>query len=666
MRDLTAMPRWFWLLPLIAMAAWWPIDAYWASDDFIAVAYSQHFGDAASDLVGPQYGATDIWAFYRPLITLSFWFDQTVAGAFPPFGHCSNVVAHAISTLLVALLWRRFLGNGAAFGAALLWTMMPGHIGSIAWGVGRVDSHTTVWCLMALWLCLRANEQRAGGGHAARAPMLVATGLALMSKELAFVVPPLCSWLTLMQLSRGEGASSPLRQRVRATWQATWPVWLLFALYLPFRMLVLGKFGGYDVGALPPDYGFGDVLSDIANKVEGLGRIVLDELLPLRWIGSSNSISPVIDSQVPAWLFLFGAGVPVAAALLYSVVRRPRMAVMALLAFVVAMAPMVTFWTADSPHNLRYYYLPTIALVGLLASAGRWFVLVIVLAWLSPFVAVRAVQLQADQQCSAMHEAMLQQAETAPAGPMFVAGLPHMNKAKTSIQLHFGVDRMLQPPFAATGVPLFALRPLSTAPRTFQLGPPGIAPFALPEGSTWWFDDLDLLVPAAAPPELPELVMTGDEDGVVDFGFEQLTALKEHYEEIKATGRDTFGLNFPAVKGPFFRVTVFTANGYLCCICQNHSKPKERHGRLDGLRMLARNHDRDFDIARIALGDLFLGDALPVPTTIDLVPEFPTLIEAGTFDIRTRSFTPSHRARRLVRFRFDRRYPEWVRTVQGR
>jgi hypothetical protein len=660
-RELTAMPRWFWLLPVMAMAVWWPIDAYWASDDFIAVAYSQNLGDAASDLVGRQYGATDIWAFYRPLITLSFWFDQMVGGAFPPFGHCSNVLAHAASTLLVALLWRRFLSNGSAFGAAFLWAMMPGHIGSIAWGVGRVDSHTTVWCLMALWLCLRANEQRAAGQKAASWPMLVATACALMSKELAFVVPPLCSWLTLMQLSRGEGAGHSLLQRVRATVQATWPVWLLFALYLPFRILVLGKFGGYDAGSLPPEYGFGDFLIDIGAKVEGLGRILLDELLPLRWIGAPGG-----DSAIPTWLFLFGAGAPVAAALVYAIVRRPRMVIMTLLAFTVAMAPMVTFWTADSPHNLRYYYLPSIAFAGLLASAGRWFVLVIVLAWLSPFVAVRSVQHQADQQSATMHEAMLQRAETVPEGPMFVAGLPHMNKAKTSIQLHFGVDRMLRPPFSGANVPLYALRPLSTAPKTFRLGKPGTAPFALPAGSTWWFDDLGLLVPAAAPKELPELVMTGDEDGVVDFGFDRLTELAEQYDEIKATGRDSFGLNFPGVKGPFFRMTVFTANGYLCCICQNHAKPQESHGRLDIVRILAEDLDRPFDIARFAFGKFFLANALPVPTTIDLVPEFPTLIEAGMFDMATQAFTPSHRARRLVRFRFDRRYAEWVRTVQGR
>ena len=82
--------------------------------------------------------------------------------------------------------------------------------------------------------------------------------------------------------------------------------------------------------------------------------------------------------------------------------------------------------------------------------------------------------------------------------------------------------------------------------------------------------------------------------------------------------------------------------------------------------MLAKDDDRPYDIARYAWGDLLLSEALPVPTTVDLVPEFPTLIEAGNFDLASRTFTPSHRAQRLVRFRFDRRYAEWVRIAQGR
>ena len=74
------MPRWFWLLPALAAALWWPLWPYYASDDFIAVAYAQDLDAVAHDFVGPQYAATDVWSFYRPLITLSFWIDQAMPG----------------------------------------------------------------------------------------------------------------------------------------------------------------------------------------------------------------------------------------------------------------------------------------------------------------------------------------------------------------------------------------------------------------------------------------------------------------------------------------------------------------------------------------------------------------------------------------------------------
>ena len=37
MNDVPTMPRWFWLLPALAAALWWPLWPYYASDDFIAV-----------------------------------------------------------------------------------------------------------------------------------------------------------------------------------------------------------------------------------------------------------------------------------------------------------------------------------------------------------------------------------------------------------------------------------------------------------------------------------------------------------------------------------------------------------------------------------------------------------------------------------------------------
>ena len=83
------------------------------------------------------------------------------------------------------------------------------------------------------------------------------------------------------------------------------------------------------------------------------------------------------------------------------------------------------------------------------------------------------------------------------------------------------------------------------------------------------------------------------------------------------------------------------------------------------MRFLTPNPDRPFDIAHLAPDHTFLGDVLQVPTTMDLLPEFPTLIEAGTFNLEKLVFTPTHRAGHMIVFRFDSSYPDWVRKAQG-
>ena len=61
----------------------------------------------------------------------------------------------------------------------------------------------------------------------------------------------------------------------------------------------------------------------------------------------------------------------------------------------------------------------------------------------------------------------------------------------------------------------------------------------------------------------------------------------------------------------------------------------------------------------------YIGEIIGLPATMDLDPAFPVMLEAGSFDFATLQFTPSHRARRLLTFRFDRGYEAWRRRVQG-
>jgi hypothetical protein len=163
-------------------------------------------------------------------------------------------------------------------------------------------------------------------------------------------------------------------------------------------------------------------------------------------------------------------------------------------------------------------------------------------------------------------------------------------------------------------------------------------------------------------------VLRGDEHGVLDLTTTRLEPLIELAKTAFRDGTPSYGLTAVGVRPQVFRVTIFTANGYLACLCRDHATDGP-DGAIDVLRFLAGDPVRGFEAARFTLiGERFVGDALVLPSTIDLVPEFPTLVEAGAMtgsDLATAAFVPSHRARRLVTLRLDRGYPGWVRRAQG-
>lgn len=642
------LPRRFWLLPLLALAVWWPRSPYWASDDFVAMHYAQDLRRVLSDFVGPQYGAADLWAFYRPLITLSFWIDGWFGDAAVFASHLSNVLAHATSALLVGCLWRPLLGDHRAFLAALLWSMMPGHAASIAWAVGRVDSHTTVWCLLSLWLL----QRQAASAQPHRTTSVLALLAALCSKELAFVVPPLATVLMTAMAPAG-----PLRQRIRHGIRLSWPLWLLLTLFLPARWWALGRFGGY----LGASY-------DPVPMALGFGRILLDLLAPLRWCGH-ELLEPRLGAQGTAvwWLGLL----PIAVAVGYWLGRGRRLAMLAAaLAFLAASAPMAAFFAgAGNQHNLRYFYLPTAVLVGLLAGPGRIVALLLAVTWLPALLQIRALQRVADQQSATLHAAILQRLDQGATAPLFVAGLPHHDPSGHVIQLHFGVDRMTHAPFHASGARLLPLRPADTLPLALRLWPEGEAPFALPSGTTLALGADGSSLPLAAG-GLPPLAVRIDDarEGVLDCTTPNLERLARADDDPQ---RWRPAVRFPGDRSPLYRITYGTAVGYFSTLFGNQFASETDGGfalrdhfataRWAGAGPPQRLADPA--TARSDPNDHYLLDGLCVPTVHDLDLAFPVLFEALT--LQDGRVVPTARATALWWFRFDRALPAFVRRLKG-
>lgn len=597
-------------MAVVALVAWWSSDAYWLSDDFLAITYAHDPGRVLRDFVGPQYGATGMVWLYRPLITLSFALDAWLGGGAPWVSHASNLLAHGTSAALVAALGTRLLGTRPGCAAGLLWAVWPAHAGSILWAVGRVDSHTTVWILLSLWLTVRWLD---GGSRTARVGALLAFTAALLSKELALATPGLVALL-------GLALGTP---RMRSAVRTALPFALLLIPYFAWRYVVLGRLvGGYDDASFalgPALAGLGIWTARLANPWFDLpGR---DSAGWLAWLGF-----------VP---ILLGVGLAIRAG-------RGRVVVLLAMGYLVAALPTLPFWAAvDDPKNLRYLYLPAACLLGIVALGGPVaHVLAMVMAILV-LLGVRDEYRLAHRAARAVHTTLRSEAAALPPGPLFVSGLQRENERHSVLLFHLWVDRLCAPPFG-DGRRLFALRPL--AERAGVLRVPFGVDAGLDEGSTLALGHGDSPPRRLAPVRLPRFAITTSGPAHID------------NDVLWDLHRDLARLDLQAagVRAPWLRLTLFTAGGYLSSVVRNET-PDGSDAQVSLKTWLTARYATDGDDAFVLL-------ALPVPTLFDLEPVFPLLVEAGDLSgDDPHTFAPTAQAERLVWLRFERDLIEYVK-----
>lgn len=151
--------------------------------------------------------------YYRPLVELSFWFDNMLWGMEPSAMHLELVLLHCINSLLVYMLAVRLqtqnTGNRIVpLFAALLFALHPVNVEAVAWIAGRTDPLLTLFVLLSLIYWLRwiaAPDWRDLFAVSAF------YGAALLSKETALAFGAVLALLTMAW----PGAAKP-KQRVTA------------------------------------------------------------------------------------------------------------------------------------------------------------------------------------------------------------------------------------------------------------------------------------------------------------------------------------------------------------------------------------------------------------------------------------------------------------------
>src|SRR5581483_1317645 len=140
---------------------------------------------------------------YRPATTLSYLFNYAVLGGGErPFGyHAFNLAVHLLNVLLVWMLVADVAERDeAALAAAAMWAVLPVSVEAVTNIVGRADLLAALGVLAGVWLYGRACDRDGRVRPLAIAGLVVATAVAVLSKESGVVLAPivvcceLCRW----------------------------------------------------------------------------------------------------------------------------------------------------------------------------------------------------------------------------------------------------------------------------------------------------------------------------------------------------------------------------------------------------------------------------------------------------------------------------------------
>src|ERR1700730_4975749 len=139
-------------------------------------------------------GAQGVTNYYRPLMTFAYLIAYKIFGALPFGFHLMNLVLHAaVVLLLFAVTEQLFQNRLLSLIASGLFALHPIHTESVSWIAGITDLELSFFFLLTFLLYLRLAVPR--GETAPFRPsyvsMLLAYGLALLSKEQALVLPAL-------------------------------------------------------------------------------------------------------------------------------------------------------------------------------------------------------------------------------------------------------------------------------------------------------------------------------------------------------------------------------------------------------------------------------------------------------------------------------------------
>lgn len=156
----------------------------------------------------------------RPLAMFSFALDYLRAGLNPQAFKTTNLLIHALTTLVLAHFLRllftlaQWPPRRATIGALIittLWAIHPLQVSSVLYVVQRMQTLVTLFTILALWAYLRMRQAQMEGQRSRQfgIQMLLFWALGLASKEDAILLPAFTLALELTVLRFGTARATP-------------------------------------------------------------------------------------------------------------------------------------------------------------------------------------------------------------------------------------------------------------------------------------------------------------------------------------------------------------------------------------------------------------------------------------------------------------------------
>lgn len=310
--------------------------------------------------------------YFRPLIILSYYIDNSLLGLSPQAMHLENMLIHLANTLLVLWIGLTVFRDQEkrvelAFVSACVFSLHPLNVEAVAWISGRTDPLATMFALLALVAIYRFVIS-------ARLPWLWVGALlclvGALAKETALFCLPA---LFLLACANDVRLRSNFKEKClkgaisRAFWMIL-PFILIGSTYLFVRVAML-RFVANNVIAKGAGVASGNSITSALHLLRDVlvtyGFYVKKLFLPLPL---NFAITEIYGSYL--WL-----GLAVAALVVYCMVRRlDSIAVQMMSAALLVMASTFVISRASiawTPYAERYLYLPSVFFAFGVVDAGH-------------------------------------------------------------------------------------------------------------------------------------------------------------------------------------------------------------------------------------------------------------------------------------------------------